>query len=287
MNNLPEIIARCERRWSIRAGEPLERLSYNFIAPAIRKDGVAVVLKIGYPNKDLTTEIEALLAFDGRSCVRLLDVDRGLGSLLLERLEPGKSLLIINDDEAATRIAAGVMRDLWRPVPEEDVFPTVRKWARGMERLRSYYDGGTGPLSSRLVEKAEALFSELIDSMETLVLLHGDLHHENILCSQKRQWLAIDPKGVLGEPAYETGVLLRNPFPQLLEQPDPGRVISRRVDILCEELGFERERVLGWGLAQAVLSAWWSIEDHGDGWQWAMRCAEQIDKILVDVNSIL
>ncbi len=84
-------------------------------------------------------------------------------------------------------------------------------------------------------------------------------------------WLAIDPKGVVGEREYEVGALLRN---CLLSSPLPERILARRVSQLAEELGFERERVLGWGLAQAVLSAWWIIEDGGQIWGEAIACAE-------------
>jgi streptomycin 6-kinase len=62
---------------------------------------------------------------------------------------------------------------------------------------------------------AESLFRELIASSESPVLLHGDLHHFNILSARRQPWLAIDPKGVAGEPAYEPGALLRNPNPEL------------------------------------------------------------------------
>ena len=95
------------------------------------------------------------------------------------------------------------------------------------------------------------------------VLLHGDLHHENILEAERESWLAIDPKGLVGEAAYETGALLRNQLSVVFEDSQPGRVMARRVDQLAEELGLDRTRVRGWGLAQAVLSAWWDVEDFG------------------------
>lgn len=153
----------------------------------------------------------------------------------------------------------------------------IHRWAAGMERLRGHFGGGAGPLPVRLVETAESLFAELLASMDEPVLLHGDLHHWNILSAEREPWLALDPKGVVGEPAYEVGALLRNPLPGLLDTPNPGRILARRVDQLAEELGFDRQRLIGWGVAQAVLSAWWSIEDHGEhreGWKEAMTCAE-------------
>ena len=84
----------------------------------------------------------------------------------------------------------------------------------------------------------------------------------------------IDPKGVAGEPEYETGALLRNPWPSLFEHPDPGRILASRVDQLSDELGFDRTRIRSWAVAQGVLSALWTIEDGGGDWQFAMTCAD-------------
>jgi streptomycin 6-kinase len=205
--------------------------------------------------------------------VRLLECDLERGALLLERCEPGTLLssLVARDDEKATAIAAAVMRQPWRPVPAAHPFKTVTDWGLGFARLRAGFDGTSGPLPSARFEEAERLFSELCASMAQPVLLHGDLHHENILAAQRQPWLAIDPKGVVGEPAYETGALLRN---QLFHLPDPQRVTARRIDQLSGELGFDRERIRGWGLSQAVLSAVWTAEDHGHGWEEAIACAD-------------
>lgn len=271
---LPSIIADCEQRWLLTVMPPFEPLSYNYVAPAIRADGTDVVLKLGIPNPELLTEIEVLRLFNGHGIVQLLDADPDQGILLLERLKPGTPLSSLPDDGQATSIAAQVMRQLWKPAPSEHPFPTVAKWAAGLRRLREHFDGGCGPFPSALVEVAEARFAELIGSMAEPVLLHGDLHHGNILTAERQPWLALDPKGLVGEPAYEVGALLRNPIPQLLAEPQPERVLARRVYQLAEELGFDRERLLGWGVAQAVLAAWWSFEDHGNGWEWGIACAE-------------
>jgi streptomycin 6-kinase len=140
--------------------------------------------------------------------------------------------------------------------------------------MRKRFSGGTGPLPRPLVEAAETLFAELIRSMAEPVLLHGDLHHGNILAAGREPWLAVDPKGVVGERAYEVGAFLRNPMPQLLHEPQLKRILARRVDRFSEEMEFERGRLVGWGLAQAVLAAWWSYEDHGHGWEQWIACAE-------------
>ena len=127
----------------------------------------------------------------------------------------------------------------------------------------------------RLLKALDAL---ALASMDTPVLLHGDLHHWNILSAERHPWIAIDPKGVVGEPAYEVGALLRNKVDARPGGPSPSAIVRRRVDILSEELGIHRDRLLGWGLAQAILSAWWDIEDgtgNGDG---AVESARLIDQ---------
>jgi streptomycin 6-kinase len=280
LENLSNLLSEFEQRWSLTIQPPFEHLSYNYIAPAVRADGTEVVFKAAVPNPELITEIEALNLYDGRGICRLLADDRDRGVLLLERLQPGTMLSTLADDEEATRIAARVMRQLWRPVPPDHPFRTVNDWAAGMEKMRQHFDGGTGPLPADLVEKAEGLFAELLSSMDEIVLLHGDLHHYNILQAERQPWLAIDPKGIVGEPAYEVGALLGNPIFTFLEWSHLDRITARRVDILAEELGFDRVRMLGWGLTQAVLSAWWCIEDNMDCWDEAIRCAEIFDEVM-------
>ena len=279
LQRLPGLIADCERRWLLKVGAAFEPLSHNYVAPATRADHTEAVLKIGVPTNELSAEIEALRLFDGRGSVRLLDADPDWGALLLERVVPGTPLTDLADDDQATLDAAQVMRQLSHPAPPGHSFASVADWAAGLSRLRARFGGTTGPLPAVLVDRAERLFAELVASMGQPVLLHGDLHHENILAAQRQPWLAIDPKGVTGEPEYEVGALLRNPMPQLLAMPHPEHVLARRMDILAESLGFDRGRLRAWGLAQAVLAAWWSIEDHGQGWETWIACAELLDTL--------
>lgn len=268
LEQLPQIISACERRWSLNVHPPFAQLSYNYVAPATLADGRKIVLKLGVPRDELTTEIEALRLYNGRACCRLLDADAEMGVLLLERLCPGRSLDTLPDDEEATRIAAQLMRRLWRPLPADHRFPTVADWADGLKELRQKFDGGAGPFPRPLVETAESLFADLLASSAEPVLLHGDLHHFNILAAEREPWLIIDPKGVAGEPAYEVGALLRNPIPHVYRWPDLARITERRLDILAEVLDMDRARLAAWSLAQEVLSAWWDYEDlGGDGWQ--------------------
>jgi streptomycin 6-kinase len=233
------------------------------VAPVVLADGTEAVLKLGVPHRELLTEMEALRLFDGQSCARLLRCEPEAGALLLERLRPGTMLAALADDEAATRIAADVMQALWRPAPVEHGFPTTGEWMAGFGRLRASYAGGTGPLPRQAVERAEGLAAELSARAAPPVVLHGDLHHYNILAAERAPWLAIDPKGVVGEPAYEPGAWLRNPWPVVFGWPDLRAKTARRVAVLAEQLGLPAQRIAGWGYAQIVLSAWWSLEEGG------------------------
>lgn len=276
LRRLPALVEQCAARWSLKTGTPFAPLSYNYAVRAEGARGERLVLKIGVPVPELLSEMAALRLMQGRGAVRLIDADAEAGALLLERLEPGTPLVALCevDDDAATKAAVSVMLKLWRPVPQEQRFPTVADWGLGFRRMRERFGGTTGPFPRRLFEEAESLFAELLDSSAAPVLLHGDLHHGNILNAARAPWLAIDPKGLVGEPAYEVGALLRNPLPQLFNWPQPVRVSERRIARLSEELGFDRARVRGWGLAQAVLAGWWSIEDTGKGGEFGIAAAE-------------
>jgi streptomycin 6-kinase len=236
-----------------------------------------------------------LRLFNGEGACRLFDADEEKGFLLLERLHPGVMLAALEDDDAATHIAAEGMKRIWRSLDSGSLLPNSQKqasafqnfillsdWFDGLKRLREMFNGGTGPLDERLVERAEQSVKDFFAENHNPVLMHGDFHHFNILSSE-RGWLAIDPKGVIGPAGYEVGPLMLNPwgshFDRLSASFSGGitdqRRVKRRVDILHERLGFERERIVEWSLAHAVLSAWWGIEDN-TGWDRAMMFAAML-----------
>jgi streptomycin 6-kinase len=282
LDALPATIAACEAKWHLAALDPVDDLTYNYVCAAIRADGSEAILKLGVPgrnrNPEQYTEIEALRRFDGRGAVRLLAADPALGAMLLERALPGDTLATVADDEQATQIASGVMMRLWRPVDADHGFPTVERWGRGFERMRARFGEGTGPLPESLTSRAEGLFADLVASSTAPVLLHGDLHHWNILRATREPWLAIDPKGVVGEPAYEAGALMRNMVDLRLGSRHIATMLRRRLEILSDELHINHERLRNWAIAQAVLSAWWSIEDDTGTGNEAIRTAYLLER---------
>lgn len=284
LNALPGLIAEASNRWDLTNVQPAPTLSFNFVAFA-KRARANVVLKMSVPNSEMKSEIAALRLFDGEGACKLLEYDEEECWMLLERLDPGEMLVTLKDDEEATRIAAEVMKKIWRPMdssglplqwqdPALQKFILLSDWFDGLKKLRAMYNGGTGPFNEKLVERVERSVRDFFAEDHRPVLMHGDFHHYNILSSE-RGWLIIDPKGVIGPAGYEVGPLLINPWGELINRSDIQKITKRRVDLLHEHLGFERDRIREWGLAHAVLSAWWGIEDH-TGWEYAAAFAEMI-----------
>lgn len=280
---LPDLIAEASLRWNLTDVQPAPTLSYNFVAFA-KRDRENVVLKMGVPNREMLSEMEALRLFDGDGACKLLEHNEEKCWMLLERLNPGEMLVSLKDDEEATHIAAEVMRKIWRPLndvtpPQERrggvsdsedrslrmtnsaKFIKLSDWFDALKRIRPTFGGTTGPFNEKILQRVEHWVNEAFAENHHPVLMHGDFHHYNILSSE-RGWLIIDPKGVMGPAGYEVGPLLMNPWGDLLNETNYRLMTKRRIDILHEHLGFERERIHAWGLAHAVLSAWWCIEDN-------------------------
>ncbi|HEX9385764.1 MAG TPA: aminoglycoside phosphotransferase family protein [Anaerolineales bacterium] len=300
LNALPDMIEEASARWGLTDVQPSSNLSYNFVSFANRGPK-QVVLKMGVPESEMRSEMAALRLFNGEGACKLIDYHEEKYWMLLERLKPGMMLSTLEDDEEATHIAADLMQKIWKPIEHVtlsaakslinmderpfgrdkrslrvtyDNFIQLSDWFDGLTRLHAMFNGGTGPLNEKLVQRVERSVKDFLIENHKPVLMHGDFHHFNILSSE-RGWLVIDPKGVIGPACYEVGPLLINPWGDLLSGNNYRAMTKRRIDILHERLGFERERIREWGLAHAILSAWWSIEDHGD-WHYALEFAEMI-----------
>lgn len=273
LRDLPDILQRFTARWQLDVEPPFD-LGYGYVAPATRVDGERVVLKLRVPNHETRCEIDALRAYDGRAAVRLLDCDRDAGALLLERALPGTQLADEDEDDAeATVVAARVMAALWRPPPRGHELPTVLDWWRGaVDKLEAAFAGGTGPLPRTLVQRAAATFDAYRE--DGAMLLHGDVHHMNILRATREPWLVIDPHGVIGPREFEAGTFLRN---RLLHRDDPTAALRTRLDILAEHSALDRASMVEWAIAHCVLSAMWSLEPTpAHDWRPAVEVAEML-----------
>jgi streptomycin 6-kinase len=265
LKRIPDIIKEYEEKWNLRIFPPYN-LTYNYVAPALTNKGDKVVLKIGFPqDKEFQTEISALTVFNGDASIKILELDINNSVILLEQVIPGTPLSAIADDEQATRILAAVMKRLWKPADKKMTFPTVKEWATKLFKYPARFNQNKNlPIPLNLAEKAIAFFSELDSTKAPLVLTHADLHHGNVLASNRDEWLSIDPKGIVAEPAYETAAMIRNPYHKLKNLSNIKDLISKRIKILSDELEIDPRRIYKWCFFQTVLSGVWTIDSSKD-----------------------
>jgi len=260
---LPQHLAAVRREWDLDLGAPFS-LSYHWVTAVRQGDGSPAVLKLGLPGSEhLADEAAALEAFAGRGAVQLLAFDAERGALLLERAIPGElaRTLVPRRDVDATQALIEVMHQLHVDPPPGCPLPQLEAdRVSFVEHLRRFPDAG--PLPRDLVELALRLFDELCATAPRQVVLHGDLHHDNLLRATRAPWLAIDPHGAIGDPGFDVGALLYNPDP---DDRDLTLVdlVPARIDQLAAGLDMPVERVVAWGFVMAVLSEVWTCEGAG------------------------
>lgn len=259
--DLPKIVGEICGLWKLDIENIFPNLSYNFVADCSGETGEKFVLKIGFPEEDssLTFEKRALEAFGGRGAVRLLKADEKRFAILLERAVEGKTLSRIcgEDYERAVEITIEVLKKLPREPPNKTDFINLEDWINGLNRAIA------ANFQTKKVEKARKFFSELIEPFEKKILLHGDVHFDNILSAEREPFLLIDPKGLIGEIGYEIAVFLNDLADWTAHLPNRKSFLAKAVENFAEAFFVSPCDLRKWSYSFAVLSAWWMLEDFG------------------------
>ena len=212
-----------------------------------------IILKLSADIDGLKQEVVALNAFAGFGTVEVLAEKEG--QILLTRAVPGTSLKTYfpSQDNEAIQITCEIIKRLHQaPLPPENTFPHIRDWLKILDQEWDI------PIQD--LKKSRELRDQLLATSAEPVLLHGDLHHDNILQNGK-DWVVIDPKGVIGEQAYEVAAFIRNPIPELLDSENAANIIKNRITAFSKILGFDAKRIQDWCFVQAVLAWAWALED--------------------------
>ncbi|MGS2618041.1 aminoglycoside phosphotransferase family protein [Micromonospora sp. LZ34] len=246
---LPERLAACVERWSLRVGPPFAYAFASLALPAELPDGTPAVLKLQYPEPDSEHEATALDRWAGGGAVRLLRHDPARRALLVERCEPGTPLHAAPPEEALG-VLVELLPRLWRPAgaPFTPLAEEAAGWA---ERLPVKWDRAGRPYERRLLDAALGVLVELVPSQGEPVLVNQDLHAGNVLRAAREPWLVIDPKPLAGEREFGVASLVRGA--ELGHSP---AAVRYRLDRLTAELGLDRERARGWTIGQTLA---WSI----------------------------
>ncbi len=260
LDDLPNIIASLEGLWSIRVGKHFRSLSYNYVANAIHFDGKAAVVKIGLPldNVEIFGEAAYLTALDGKGAARLLEFDRERQAVLLERVFPGSNLKSVckKNQGEAVEIAIGVLQRILQPAPQQlNEFLRLDDWFDGLKRA----EGTKFP--QNYAQRAISFYDELSKDKKNLFLLHGDIHHDNILSATREPFLVIDPKGMIGHVGYDIGVFLNNHHDWLEWDTRLEGKLDRAISKFAEAFELKPSTVRKWAFCQMVLSWWWMYDE--------------------------
>ncbi len=242
-----DLVKECAEEWGLRLGEPYLAGAAGYTVRADLPDGTPAVLKLIYPHRESEHEAEALALWNGEGAVRLLERDEGRSAMVIERCEPGTRLAEIDADEALD-VLIGLSQRLWKTAgePFHTLADEAAWWAGYLPRE---WERAGRPLERSLLDAATDALLQLSSSQGEPVLLHQDLHAENVLAAQREPWLVIDPKPLVGEREFSVAPIVRS-FELGARRED----VLHRLDRLTSELGLDRERARWWTIGQTV--AW-------------------------------
>ena len=255
---LPRLVGDVLADWKLaRDGDP----SFGetaLVLPVVTESGAPAAAKFGWPHPEVEHAHVTLRTWAGDGAVRLLRADPRRSVLLLERLDPERDLHQVGVVEASL-IVAGLYARLHRPpLPQlERLSRLADRWSSDLPRLSA-----TNLLPRRLVDQAAALARDFAADLGTdRALIHTDLHYGNVLAGGHEPWLAIDPKPLAGDPAYEVGPLLWNRWPEAVASRNIRDALLERMYTVVDAAGLDEDRVRNWVTVRAVLNVWWSVVD--------------------------
>ncbi|MFC4912652.1 aminoglycoside phosphotransferase family protein [Actinomadura gamaensis] len=248
---LPLIVDGLLDRWSCSPDGEVTHGGVGIIVP-VRAPAGPAVLKVSFPHPGNVHEPDAFAAWGGRGAVLLHERADERFAMLLERARPSTPAEIGDDDEII-RIAGRLSRRLAVPAPAH--LPRLRDrapaWA---DQLRKDAEQLPHTMPDRVIGAAIASAEDLAHGQPD-TLVHGDLHPGNILRADREPWLAVDPKGYAGDPAYDVGALLKSRALSLLRADDHARAFNRALDVFAESAELDRDRVHRWAQLHAVQAA--------------------------------
>ncbi|MEV0613341.1 aminoglycoside phosphotransferase family protein [Nonomuraea sp. NPDC050404] len=257
---LPALAERYLDEWDLRPdGEPRHGI-VALVLPVVRADGTRAALKLQPVTEETADEALGLRTWAGDGSVLLLEADPATGTMLLERLDGGRSLSAVPDVIEALEILTGLLRRLTaHPAPE------------GMRHLgdiaRGMLDGVDAALAGLPRERDRHWLRHCASAVAELAdepgdrLLHWDLHYDNVLAAGREPWLAIDPKPLAGDPGFDLMPALWNRWEEAVATGDVPRAVLLRFDCMVDGLGLDRRRAAGWTLGRVLQNFLWATED--------------------------
>jgi streptomycin 6-kinase len=285
---LPGLVDQLLERWECAPDGEVTHGGVGVIVPVRRTDEGAAVLKVSFPHPGNVHEPDAFAAWGGRGAVRLYARDDERFAMLLERARTQTlAEAEAGDEDEIVRVAGRLNRRLAVPAPAgSPELPRLRDrtdaWEEGLRRDAVELSHTMPP---RTLAAALATLREL-GRVQPDTLVHGDLHARNILRADREPWLAVDPKGYVGDPAYDGGTLLKSRFLALLEADDLSKAAHRGLHVFADSAELDRERVRRWAQFHAVQTAFhgrrhgFRVARGGRELDWLVRFADRLAELL-------
>ena len=259
VDRLPRLFRDLTEEWELAVdGEPSH--GYCSLVVPVRRAGEPAVLKLTFADVESEHEALALQRLGGEGAVRLLSADPHRGALLLERLRPTDldSVPVLD----ACEVVAGLAARIHVPAPPQ-LLPVTTYLDRWTPQLRAL--PRDAPIPHRLVEQTLSLVADLFsDSSGPGVMLHGDLHYQNVLAGDREPWLVIDPKPMAGDRHYEPAPMLWNRWEEAVATGNLRFALRRRFHTLVDAAGLDEELARNWVVVRMVYNMVWELEDHPD-----------------------
>ena len=258
LKSLPEITNTLGSKWQLGNIKPVENMSWNYVAKAKSATHGSVVLKVSCDEKFIHDEMKALKHFSEHGMVELIEYDADCHAMLLHQAIPGRSLRHIYLDaiESTINYYGTIVNQLVSVHKQNHSnFKPVSDWLKVFNRTDK------SKLPAGLLDRAIDLKNKLLASSGEAFVLHGDLHHGNIL-SDGDSWMAIDPKGIVGEVGFEAACF-DFIHKSELGNSDVSRIFEQRSKLLASVLNIDHERLKDWVFVRLILGACWMLEDGG------------------------
>ena len=268
LKQLPCIIEKLSLQWQLSHIQPVSNLTFNYVAKALRNNNEPVILKVGYENKIIKDEKLSLDYFAGASAgagagagaIKVLEYNPKYNALLLQQAKPGITLkrLYPKQIKVVAKHYVDTMKKLHnKMLPIPHYFRHISDWLFVLETIK------TDAIPQNLLAKAITLKNKLLSTIQLPVLLHGDLHHDNIL-QHHNTWLAIDPKGIIGEAEFEIAAFNFINDSDICNNKNIKLLFDERLQYIAQTAELDKQRIYDWVLVRLVLMAAWMVEDKMD-----------------------
>ncbi len=239
------------KKWRLSYANMQIETHSSFLHWCVR-DGASHVLKIYKIHSDELMSAEVLLHYNGQAAVQLVAYCEK--AILIKQVGGGVNLSK-RDDKKSTIIYCDIVEKLFNVSTR---LPKLKKLIELINGFDQYLQKNPNCNEKKLFIEARDLYIILCETQQSQLVLHGDLHHYNILQNNDKTWLAIDPKGYIGEREYEIGAFLRNPIDDKVHQL---KTIHSRLAIIEQRLNLNMARVRKWAFCQAALASIWAGDD--------------------------